>query len=343
MVIDVLRELNFKEGIDLVYSADRRLAALLSIANDKNGIERAFEQVLRQRQFVVGGAYIGPEAYGVLLDELRRVGVNELAEYVRGSIELISPYADGFHVDRGRQLERFVFRAFRGREAMSSDYPVLQSFALLRRLGLLTLAGCTLTSYLGGAVDLTHTSSGQQQMLCSIFGLASALEDDAIVLIDEPELSLHPRWQMSFFKHLEAALAGVVACHVIIATHSPLIAQAGAAHGAEIVQMGSQDGHEQLSLQERRADASVEELLVDVFDTPIPNSVHISNEIFGLVARAETGTDQDRQQALGQLREYLDLYRRDGAGESETVEMLSKAIRLVTYPRVVALKGGDAG
>ncbi|TGW17579.1 hypothetical protein E4417_13050 [Stenotrophomonas maltophilia] len=342
MVINVLRELNFKEGIDLVYSADRRLSSLLGIANDKDGIERAFEQVLTRGQFVAGGAYIGREASGVLRDELRRVGVDEVAEYVRSSIDLIAPYMDHFYVDKRYRLERFVFRAFRGREAMSSDYPILQAFALLRRLGLLTLLGCTLTSYEGAAVDLTRTSSGQQQMLCSIFGLASALEDDAIVLIDEPELSLHPRWQMGFFKHLEVALEGVADCHVIIATHSPLIAQAGSAHGAEIVQMGSPGINEQVPLQGRRADASVEELLVDVFDTPIPNSVHISNEIFALVTRAETGTDQDRRQALGQLVDYLDLYRREGEGAVEMVEMLSKAIKLVSHPRSM-LADGDAG
>lgn len=31
----------------------------------------------------------------------------------------------------------------------------------------------------------------------SIFGLAAELEDDAVILVDESELSLHPRWQMA--------------------------------------------------------------------------------------------------------------------------------------------------
>jgi len=50
-------------------------------------------------------------------------------------------------------------------------------------------------------MDVTQTSSGQQQMLCSMLSLASALKDNSIVLIDEPELSLHPKaWETSQFR-----------------------------------------------------------------------------------------------------------------------------------------------
>lgn len=330
VAFDVLEELGFKNGIDLGYVADERLSALMRIVDYQNGIEEVFEQFARTGNFVAGGEFLGKNKPQALLQELRRGDISEIAEYVRGSIQLVSAYMAEPVFSGRKRRDRFIFQAFRGREGMSSDFPILQSLAVLRRFDLLTLWSCRLSSFQGGPVDLTQTSSGQQQMLCSIFGLAAALEDDAVVLIDEPELSMHPRWQMNFFKHLETALEAVRGCHVIVATHSPLIAQAGVAHGAEIIHMGDVTDRQAFHLSTERANSSVEGLLVDVFDTPVPNSLHISNEIFGLVTKAESGTSEDKSDALGKLEEYLRLYRRDGDGASETRALLMKAIRLVS-------------
>lgn len=213
---------------------------------------------------------------------------------------------------------------------MSSDFPYLQAFSLLARLDLIEVDGCELTPIAGRPLDLSRTSSGQQQMLCSNFGLAAALDDDSVVLIDEPELSLHPLWQMNFFKHLETALEEVTHCHVILATHSPLIAQAAAAHGVQIVSMGGESNPQDMRASARREASSVEEMLVNVFDTPIPNSLHISKEIFSLVTKAESGTAWDKLQAMDQLKKYLSLYRRQGEGSPEMAHLLTKAMDLVS-------------
>lgn len=330
IAFDVLEELEFKNGIELTYLANERLSALMKVVDDREGIERILEQFSRTGHFIVDGEIVGKRQAAIFREELRRGDVGEISEFVRGSIHLIRGYADASFVGGRRELEKFTFRAFRGREGMSSDFPILQSFAFLRRLGLLELSRCLLTPYRGAPVDLTQTSSGQQQMLCSIFGLAAALEDEAIVLIDEPELSLHPRWQMNFFKHLETALEATVDCHIIVATHSPLIAQAAVAHGAEIIHMGDEAYGESARLNSKRNNSSIEGLLVDVFDTPIPNSLHISNEIFGLVTKAEAGDYWDKHAALKKLEEYLRLYRGHGEGSAETTALLMKAIRLLS-------------
>lgn len=330
VAFDVLEELNFKNGIGLSYFWDERLTALINHTNNRDAVEHVLEQYARTGHFIVDGEHVRTKRQNTLLEELRKGSASEVADYVSTSIKILIPYAGELISDGAKKFEQFKFTAFRGREGMSSDFPVLQSLAFLRRLGFLTLKRCTLTSYQGGAVDLTQTSSGQQQMLCSIFGLASALEDDAIVLIDEPELSLHPRWQLNFFKHLETALEAATNCHVIVATHSPLIAQAGVAHGAEIIHMGDvTKGRSSYSLYER-TESSIEELLVEVFDTPVPHSLHISNEIFSLVTKAESGTNGEQRAALEKLHGYLETYRRDGEGSSDMEALLKKAIRLIS-------------
>lgn len=63
-------------------------------------------------------------------------------------------------------------------------------------------------------------SSGEQNELILIFELLFKAKANALILIDEPEISLHIAWQQSFLEDMEkiAALTGV---KLIIATHSP--------------------------------------------------------------------------------------------------------------------------
>ena len=63
-------------------------------------------------------------------------------------------------------------------------------------------------------------SSGEQNELILIFELLFKSHMNAVILIDEPEISLHIAWQQNFLEDMEkiAALTGV---KLIIATHSP--------------------------------------------------------------------------------------------------------------------------
>lgn len=330
VAFDVLAELGFKDGIQLEYRASKFLSALAAIADDTNALDDVLENFRLTGDFIIGNSHFERKVLKRLRRELDNGGVNETAEYLRHAINMIEEHRAEAVWIKNRSLETYSFLAFQDRHKMSADFPFLQSFSVLARLELIEMIGCKLTPVASSPVDLRRASSGQQQMLCSIFGLAAALEDDSVVLIDEPELSLHPRWQMNFFRHLETALEVVTGCHVIVATHSALIAQAAATHGVDIISMGAEDLVTSKTGSSQRSHASVEELLVNVFGTPIPNSLHISKEIFGLVTKAESGTSTDRYEAIEQLRKYMSLYQRHGEGSHEMVALLDKALRLLT-------------
>lgn len=62
--------------------------------------------------------------------------------------------------------------------------------------------------------------------MCIIFNIsaiASTISDNSIVLLDEPELSLHPQWQEDFLPLIKTVFSGYKNCHFIVATHSPSI------------------------------------------------------------------------------------------------------------------------
>lgn len=71
-------------------------------------------------------------------------------------------------------------------------------------------------------IPLSELSSGEQHILVLIYWLLFSVEEDSIILIDEPEISLHVSWQRTFIEDLEKILK-LRQIRVLIATHSPQI------------------------------------------------------------------------------------------------------------------------
>jgi hypothetical protein len=80
-------------------------------------------------------------------------------------------------------------------------------------------------------------SSGQWNWLSSFVGLALEIEPNTLVLVDEPENSLHPAWQIEYISVLESICQRESDCQAIIATHSPLIASGVAPECGNVVSL----------------------------------------------------------------------------------------------------------
>ena len=71
-------------------------------------------------------------------------------------------------------------------------------------------------------IPLAELSSGEQHELVLIYGLLFIVEEGSIILIDEPELSLHVTWQKNFITDIQK-IQELKKLRVVIATHSPQI------------------------------------------------------------------------------------------------------------------------
>lgn len=71
-------------------------------------------------------------------------------------------------------------------------------------------------------IPLAALSSGEQHELVLIYGLLFKVDAGALILIDEPELSLHVVWQKSFISDI-LKIKKLNNISVVIATHSPQI------------------------------------------------------------------------------------------------------------------------
>lgn len=70
--------------------------------------------------------------------------------------------------------------------------------------------------------DINFLSSGEQQILILFSYIAFTSGDGRVFIIDEPELSLHIKWQEDFLDQLEEITPK--STQLIFATHSPILA-----------------------------------------------------------------------------------------------------------------------
>ena len=68
-----------------------------------------------------------------------------------------------------------------------------------------------------------NASSGEKHFIYEVTNIASKIENTSLILIDEPEISMHPNWQMKYISTLKNIFKNYASVHFIIATHSHYI------------------------------------------------------------------------------------------------------------------------
>lgn len=69
-------------------------------------------------------------------------------------------------------------------------------------------------------IDFSELSSGEQQVLGTVIRSVAKLGQNSVLVIDEPEVSLHPAWQRQYLPRLLETLSFFPGTHIILATHS---------------------------------------------------------------------------------------------------------------------------
>ena len=76
------------------------------------------------------------------------------------------------------------------------------------------------TNHLGVEFDINDLSSGEKQLFLRTLAIKMMEPKNSIIMIDEPESSLHPKWQQRIVKVIERIGENN---QIILATHSPHI------------------------------------------------------------------------------------------------------------------------
>ena len=135
-------------------------------------------------------------------------------------------------------------------------------------------------------------SSGEFAMLSTVLSISAAANDThTLILLDEPELSQHPNWQMSLIDNLDRALKDKV-CHMLIATHSHMLVSDLPMRRSAVIQLekGERGDLHSSTIPDSTYGWSAEEVLLKVFKTATDRNRYFGERIGKLLEQMGNNT-----------------------------------------------------
>ena len=149
-----------------------------------------------------------------LLDKEEEIDLREFQEIDERNINVLSVYIE----DVKKKLAVF--------EELTTKIDLLVKIIngrfLYKQMTIDKKEGFIFETSKGNKLPVTKLSSGEQHELVLLYEFLFKVTPNSLILIDEPELSLHVGWQQQFLKDLEN-ITKLSNFDVLIATHSPQI------------------------------------------------------------------------------------------------------------------------
>lgn len=179
----------------------------------------------------------------------------------------------------------------------------------------------------GQEFNILQLSDGEKCMLALVGDLArrlsllnpvasAPLHGNAVVLIDELDLHLHPRWQRTIVRDLEKTFPN---CQFIISTHSPQILGELSSESIYVISRGKNCGH-----PERSFGLDTTEVIEEIMDAPARN-VSVSRILQRINLQMEAGNFARAKEWIRVLEESR---RAEGLPEITRARAEMKSIEL---------------
>ncbi|HEK1767678.1 TPA: ATP-binding protein [Pseudomonas putida] len=158
-------------------------------------------------------------------------------------------------------------------------------------------------------IPFSHLSSGEQTLTTLLINIIEAAQAGDVIIIDEPEISLHTAWQQ-LLPALFSDLCSKMQIHFLVATHSPVLI-ANATWPTDHCFLAQAGELHSIPPDKRR---SVETVLLDGFKTYTPHNREVHERCARLVAdtiaqanQPASETEQPENTAIKELQELQNL------------------------------------
>ena len=194
----------------LSQSLDRSFPARLveepkSVPLSKEQVAQDLKEVDRRRSAIIEAGLL-PQEHASLsvpnIDSINDSRIGVLAVYAQDATEKLNVFEDLYlrvntfvRIANARLLHKQISVSQEGLKVSNSD---------------------------GASLELEMLSSGEQHELVLLFDLLFGTKKNSLIMVDEPELSLHVTWQRELLKDLQE-MAELSDFRVLLATHSPQI------------------------------------------------------------------------------------------------------------------------
>lgn len=182
----------------------------------------------------------------------------------------------------------------------------------------------------------SRLSSGEQQIISLLFRIISKSDLNKVYFIDEPEISLHIKWQQILPAVFDEIVQSTQSC-IVVATHSPTII-ANVSNSKSACFVVTENGLDLLGGQRR---SSVETVIFDGFKTYTPHNREVHERCASLVAQVVKTINSPQKNIpdfVHQTKRELEVMEKriinslgsfgDG-GKTYDLEVVAKAIKAI--------------
>lgn len=204
--------LSLKPELTILYKVGRNLniknkSDLLSFQDPKLLLEK-FKKILQSLE-TVDRFSIRKDAYSRVLNEYSNLEI--IADFFKNIINNLPSFNRSFKYE-----STINFNDEKQRKTFLKETYVLR---LMRDLEILNVEKLLLYRK-SSKYTFDNASSGEHHILTGFINIISTIEDHSLIFIDEPEISLHPNWQIQYMNLLQSTFKEYKNCHFIISTHS---------------------------------------------------------------------------------------------------------------------------
>lgn len=165
----------------------------------------------------------------------------------------------------------------------------------------------------GQRMSFDSCSSGEKHILFAYIGILSRISDNTLILIDEPEISLHPEWQIRYVSTLSKLFNKYRNCCFILASHSHYFVSELQGDSSTIVVL-----KKDLESSTPKAEVipfdtyswSAENIIYNVFGIRTSRNFYFESDLSYLLTSLESFDDSDEKRSdiqaqINKLRKYV--------------------------------------
>jgi len=196
----------------------------------------------------------------------------------------------------------FQYDIFSGNN-LKRDFELLEK---LSSLGLLYYPSLGLERESKGEseYELEESSSGEYHFLVSMLSIMAKVEEDSLILIDEPEISLHPNWQMKYINFLKNIFGKYKSVHFIIASHSHFLVSDLEKDTSSIIGLKRDTAESPIKAELIESNTygwSAEDVLYNIFAVPTIRNYYLANkigDILSLISKKDQNIEKIKKETV---------------------------------------------
>lgn len=235
----------------------------------------------------------------------RQYSEEKIQEIIGDKIEEVCHFLNSYNAGNRELLINFsaknINRIIIDNSHYENNVQLYNIIGILTKLDLIRNIEIKVYKKGGSEFNFNDASSGEANILSTLIALIPILQDNSLVLIDEPEISLHPLWQSQYIDLINKIFLNFNGCHIIIASHSHFLVTDLPPQQSSVIMLKNQKGLiKSERIEEPTYGWSAEEILYTVFNVKTVRNHFIESDLIDLL-----GLISEKSKNLNKVKKLL--------------------------------------